>query len=126
MMLSLIRRRALGGKEDLERLLDAARVRPRAKLARRVDLRAAALIALQSAPVENIRRISTRATPCGGFVASRNACRKSASIVDQSRTRLVSFAKERHTSRCSPCFSSYLAWSVVPGQASQRERYFFI
>src|SRR5580700_11772187 len=42
--------------------------------------------------------ISTRATPCGGLVAPRNACRKSTSIVDQLSTRLVNFEKERHTS----------------------------
>ena len=38
--------RPLGGEQDLERALDAARVRPRAQLAGAIDLRAAALIAL--------------------------------------------------------------------------------
>ena len=40
--------------------------------------------------------ISNSATPCGGAIASRNAERRSNSIVVQSVTRLVNLAKLSH------------------------------
>jgi hypothetical protein len=45
-----------GGKEEIDRPRDALWIRARAKLARRIDLRAAALIALESGLVENVCR----------------------------------------------------------------------
>src|SRR5882724_8562682 len=57
--------------------------------------------------------ISTSDTPCGGDVASRNACRRSTSIVVQSSTRLVNFENVRQTSEPYASWNEPISSSVV-------------
>jgi hypothetical protein len=90
--------RALGARERLERALDRRRIARAAERAGRVDARARALLRDVALLVENVRRDvdDRRAGRRARRLAERHA--DVDSIVDQSRTRFVNFAKLRQMS----------------------------